>query len=66
MARTGSYVATRAGAQPAALPAVDLPEQDNTSEALASLLEANRRYRDAAWPAPFDRTTHRLHLVGQP
>src|SRR6185295_8629772 len=45
-----------------ALPAVELPEQDNTSEALASLLEANRRYRNAAWPAPYDRTTHRLHL----
>lgn len=44
------------------LPDVDLPEQDNTSEALASLLEANRRYRSAPWPAPYDHTTHRLHL----
>lgn len=40
----------------------DLPEQDNTSEALASLLAANRQYRNSAWPAPFDRTTHRFHL----
>lgn len=47
----------------AALPAVnDLPEQDNTTEALASLLAANRRYRIAPWPHPFDQTTHRLHL----
>lgn len=46
----------------AALPAVDLPDHDNTSEGLASLLEANRRYRNSPWPAPFDRTTHRLHL----
>jgi DNA modification methylase len=47
----------------AALPlAEDLPEQDNTSEALASLLAANRQYRKAPWPHPFDQTTHRLHL----
>jgi modification methylase len=47
----------------AALPAAaDLPEQDNTSEALASLLAANRQYRNAPWPHPFDQTTHRLHL----
>ncbi len=47
----------------AALPAADeLPEQDNTSEALASLLAANQRYRNAPWPHPYDQTTHRLHL----
>lgn len=46
----------------ASLPLVnDLPEQDNTSEALASLLAANRHYRKAAWPHPFDQTTHRVH-----
>ncbi|MDP1570791.1 MAG: site-specific DNA-methyltransferase [Vicinamibacterales bacterium] len=46
----------------AALPVVDLPEQDNTSEALATLLAANRQYRASTWPAPYDQTTHRLHL----
>jgi site-specific DNA-methyltransferase (adenine-specific) len=47
----------------AALPLVnDLPVQDNTSEALATLLAANRQYRAAPWPAPFDQTTHRLRL----
>lgn len=47
----------------AALPLVnDLPEQDNTSAGLATLLAANRHYRNAPWPHPFDQTTHRLHL----
>jgi len=44
------------------LPLADeLPEVDNTSDGLASLLAANRRYRTEAWPAPFDQTTHDLH-----
>src|SRR5947199_383832 len=46
----------------ASLPLVDLPDHDNTSEALASLLAANRHYRVAPWPAPFDQTRHRLHV----
>ncbi len=47
----------------ASLPEVnDLPEQDNTSEGLASLLAASRQYRAAPWPHPFDQTTHRLHV----
>lgn len=45
-----------------ALPIVDLPEQDNTSEALASLLAANQQYRKGPWPHPFDQTAHELHL----
>ena len=49
--------------QSASLPLVaDLPEADNTSEGLASLLAANRRYRTEPWPEPFAKTTHRLHL----
>jgi site-specific DNA-methyltransferase (adenine-specific) len=44
------------------VPIVDLPEQDNTSEALASLLAANQEYRKGAWPHPFDGTAHELHL----
>jgi modification methylase len=36
--------------------------EDNTPEGLQALLEANRYYREVAWPEPFDRTSHRLHL----
>ena len=36
--------------------------EDNTPEGLKALLSANRHYRDVAWPEPFNRTTHRLHL----
>lgn len=53
---------SRQSALAAALPEVDLPEHDNTSAGLASLLDANRRYRSTAWPAPYDQTCHRLHL----
>ena len=36
---------------------------DNTAVGLASLIAANRQYRTThIWPAPFDQTTHRLHL----
>lgn len=35
---------------------------DNTSEALAHLLKANRDYRGQIWPPPYDKTSHRLHL----
>ena len=48
--------------QTALLPAVELPDKDNTSEALASLRAANEQYRTRPWPHPFDRTTHHLHL----
>ena len=48
--------------QTALLPAVELPDNDNTSEALASLRAANEQYRTRPWPHPFDRTTHYLHL----
>jgi DNA modification methylase len=39
-----------------------LPETDNTSEGLAALQAANRKYRSHPWPVPFDATEHRLHL----
>jgi modification methylase len=39
-----------------------LPLEDNTPEGLKALLEANRHYREQAWPAPYNRTSHRLHL----
>jgi hypothetical protein len=39
-----------------------LPMADNTPEALAALLAANISYRQEPWPAPFDTTSHKLHL----
>src|SRR5215472_10026289 len=41
---------------------VSLPTEDNTPEGLQSLLAANRQFREIAWPAPFDKTRHQLHL----
>jgi modification methylase len=40
---------------PASLP------DDNTTEGLAALLSANRHFREAPWPEPFNRTNHVLH-----
>ncbi len=37
-------------------------EADNTPQGLSALLEENRRSRLRPWPAPFDKTEHRLHL----
>lgn len=37
-------------------------EPDNTPEGLRALLEENHLARSRPWPAPFDRTEHRLHL----
>jgi len=39
----------------------DIPE-DNTPEGLDALMKANEEYRLKPWPAPYDFTTHRLHL----
>lgn len=38
----------------------DLPAADNTPEGLAALRVANESLRSTPWPAPFDRTVHRL------
>lgn len=38
--------------------APNLPSADNTPEGLTALMAANRYYRSALWPAPFDQTTH--------
>src|SRR5271155_2218116 len=43
-------------------PAPVLPTEDNTPEGLRALLEANAHYRQTAWPEPYSRTSHRLHL----
>lgn len=34
---------------------------DNTTAGLQALLESNRRFRESAWPEPFDRTDHLVH-----
>ncbi len=39
-----------------------LPPEDNTPEGLRALLDANAHYREVAWPEPYNRTTHRLHV----
>ncbi len=41
---------------------IALPAEDNTSEGLQALLEANLRLRKLPWPHPFDATTHTLRL----
>jgi site-specific DNA-methyltransferase (adenine-specific) len=37
-----------------------LPVEDNTTEGLRAFLDANVIYRERAWPAPYDRTEHRI------
>lgn len=39
---------------------ISLPEADNTSQALKIYRAANERFRQIAWPAPFDKTLHLL------
>jgi DNA modification methylase len=39
-----------------------LPTEDNTPEGLQALMAANAHYRDVPWPAPYHRTTHKVHL----
>src|SRR5690348_3749824 len=39
---------------------ISLPEADNTSQALKIYRAANERFRQTAWPAPFDKTLHLL------
>jgi len=43
-------------------PLPPLPSEDNTPEGLKALLAANLHYRETAWPEPYNRTKHRLHL----
>lgn len=40
----------------------DLPANDNTPESLQKFREINAVLRTVPWPAPYDLTTHRLHL----
>lgn len=37
------------------------PPDDATPDGLAALRKANEAYRRVPWPAPFDKTQHRLH-----
>jgi DNA modification methylase len=39
-----------------------LPTADNSPEALQIYRAANERFREVAWPEPFQRTTHKLSL----
>lgn len=39
-----------------------LPQADNAPGAVDTMLRANGILRNLPWPAPFDRTQHRLHL----
>ena len=41
---------------------LDLPGSDNTPAALKRYREANMLLRGVPWPAPFDSTTHSVHL----
>lgn len=51
----GTIIAFKGGA-------VTLPEADNSTESLRVLRAANERFRQIAWPAPYDRTVHTLAL----
>src|SRR5580692_11724689 len=42
--------------------AIQLPEADNTSQALKVYQAANERFRQIPWPAPFHKTAHQLRL----
>lgn len=44
------------------MPEIDPELVDNTPEGLAQLRAANEQYRAGKWPAPFNRTIHKLHL----
>jgi DNA modification methylase len=41
---------------------IELPFADNTSEAVVIYRAANQRFRQVEWPAPYNQTTHALHL----
>jgi modification methylase len=41
---------------------IELPLADNTAEAAQIYRAANERFREVRWPAPFDKTSHRLVL----
>jgi hypothetical protein len=40
----------------------DIPQADNEPGAVERMLRANALLRNLPWPAPFDHTSHRLHL----
>jgi site-specific DNA-methyltransferase (adenine-specific) len=49
--------------EPATLDNFELPLRDNTAEALQILRAANERFRDVAWPQPFNKTAHTFHVA---
>src|SRR5689334_7459607 len=62
--RTGELLAPRIGEdtlEAAASAISDLPQADNAPGAVERMLRANGILRNLPWPAPFHRTSHRLH-----
>ena len=57
----GPVAETTAACEAAAEVLTDLPQADNEPGAVERMLRANGILRNVPWPAPFDRTTHRLH-----
>ena len=57
-----SRVRIRETADAVAAVLADLPEADNAAGAVDHMLRANGILRNLPWPAPFDSTTHRLHI----
>lgn len=55
MIRTGNVVKLFGGD-------IELPAADNTAQALQIYRAANERFRQIAWPKPFDATSHKLKL----
>ncbi|MEY9726277.1 DNA-methyltransferase [Bradyrhizobium yuanmingense] len=55
MKRTGNVISLFDGA-------ISLPEADNTSQALKVYRAANERFRQIAWPEPYNQTTHHVGL----
>ncbi|HWA22365.1 MAG TPA: site-specific DNA-methyltransferase [Caulobacterales bacterium] len=47
----------------ATAPQIDLPNHDNTPEALKALRSANEKFRVAPWPSPFGHTDHELRVA---
>lgn len=41
---------------------IELPLADNTAEAAQIYRAANERFREIPWPAPFNKTSHRIEL----
>src|SRR5579862_4546724 len=54
--------ASAAETVPSGVAGINVPVSDNARGSVRALQEANARLREQAWPPPFDRTSHTLHL----